>query len=79
MENFLNFVIQLINYYPPEYVSLYLLAGLGVSLAKYSNTKLPSGILQFIFGVPFGVFIGLIIIALWPAYFSAIVFNKLSK
>jgi hypothetical protein len=82
-----NFIIQLINYYPPEYVSLYLLMGLGIVWARLAKSSIVNlkdiSPLGLIIGIPFGVMIGIILgvlnIALWPSLLVGIVYHKISK
>lgn len=82
-----NFLVQLINYYPPEYVSLYLLVGLGVVWARVAggsviNLKNISP-LGLIISVPIGIILGIILgifnIILWPSLLVGILYHKISK
>jgi len=84
LHELLNFVSQLIRYYPPEYVSLYILMGLGVEMAKMSKVKIPvkdcqEVLIAILVGIPVGIFMGFVVIAFWPAYFMGIIYNKISK
>jgi hypothetical protein len=82
-----NFIIQLINYYPPEYVSLYLLMGLGIVWARLAKSSIVNlkdiSPLGLIIGVPFGIAIGIVLgllnIALWPSILVGLIYHKISK
>lgn len=77
--------IERSNMYPPEYVALYLLLGLGIAWVSIANGKAIDisrdwkGFFSLLIAIPFGIFLGLIVIVIWPAYFMAILVNFLRK
>ena len=73
----------LLNIYPVEYTILYLMIGLGMALTVASSVKPVKlhkgwqGVVEFLICVPVGVLTALIVVALWPAYLSSILFGKI--